>query len=107
MNNFNVDLFWSKVEKTKDCWEWVGCKTDGGYGRYGRKIKLQKAHRISWTLINGEIPKGLFVLHKCDNPSCVKPEHLFLGTAKDNTQDMISKGRKSDVSGEKHPNSYP
>ena len=71
------------------CWEWQGFRNAQGYGEYRHK----KAHRVSWELANGQIPDGLYVCHKCDNPSCVRPDHLFLGTAKDNVHDMITKGR--------------
>lgn len=87
--------FWSKVNKTKTCWFWTAYKAGGGYGRFGvsAKVSPQPAHRISWMLAYGEVPDGFCVLHKCDNPSCVRPDHLFLGTLKDNSQDMVRKGR--------------
>lgn len=77
------------------CWEWTASKKNTGYGQLGNgfgKAPLH-AHRVSWEFHKGEIPKGLCVCHCCDNPSCVNPEHLFLGTAKDNAQDKIAKGR--------------
>ena len=87
-----LDLFYRQIDKSKDCWEWTGSKSKAGYGLFSyNKIKL--SHRISYYLTYGEFDKKLFVCHKCDNPSCVNPEHLFLGTAKDNFEDMISKGR--------------
>jgi hypothetical protein len=91
-----VDLnirFWNKVNKTKKCWEWLATKNNKGYGRIQVNGKSRLAHRISYGLKNGEIPRGLEVLHKCDNPLCVNPKHLFLGTHKDNLQDMAKKGR--------------
>ena len=77
-----------------NCWQWMGFVDKGGYGciRDGKKIK--KAHRISWITFNGQIPSGLDVCHKCDHRSCVNPNHLFLGTDKDNARDMINKGRR-------------
>ena len=91
------DRFWSKVEiiPFHSCWEWTASKSKAGYGRFslGRKLGVAKAHRISWSLSYGTIPEDLCVLHRCDNPGCVRPEHLFLGTIKDNVQDMISKNR--------------
>ena len=85
-----VYLFWRKVDKKGPihpihgrCWVWTGSKVGKGYGQ----------HRRSWKIHFGEIPDGLYVLHKCDNPLCVNPSHLFLGTPKDNVQDMLEKGR--------------
>ena len=84
--------FESKIKKTKDCWFWTTSKNKDGYGRsYYKGMRL--AHRIAWILYKGKIPKGLCVLHKCDNPSCVNPTHLFLGTHQDNMSDMKRKGR--------------
>ena len=97
--------FWSKVNKNKKgCWEWQGYKQR--YGKLGINHKVILAHRYSWELHKGKIPKGLCVLHKCDNPPCVNPKHLFLGTLKDNMQDMIKKGRANHpgMKGEQHPN---
>lgn len=88
--------FWSKVAFTANpnkCWEWQAGKTKYGYGELMIKNKQVYAHRLSWELTYGEIPDGLFVCHKCDNPKCVNPNHLFLGTNLDNVRDMVSKGR--------------
>jgi hypothetical protein len=88
--------FMSHVEPIPEgngCWEWTGCQDANGYGRFCLKGQRRLASRVSWMLHNGAIPEGLFVCHKCDNPPCVNPAHLFLGTAKDNMQDCKRKGR--------------
>ena len=84
--------FWSKVNKTSDCWLWVGAADRQGYGRIKTSTTVL-AHRKSWEIHNGPIPDGLLVCHKCDNPPCVRPDHLFLGTNDDNMADMVQKGR--------------
>ena len=93
------DRFWMRIEKTHTCWIWKGGK-NRGYGQIDVNNKLIYTHRFSWELHYGTIPNGLHVLHSCDNPSCVNPEHLFLGTHKDNMQDMVKKGRKAVILGE-------
>lgn len=86
---------WLYVDKgdPDECWNWKGKKRPHGYGRTSINGKGIDAHRASWLIHNGEIPEGMCVLHKCDNPSCVNPAHLFLGTHLDNTLDMFAKGR--------------
>lgn len=90
-----TERFWIKVDKTGDCWEWRASRNYRGYGTfsigYGKSPVL--AHRRSYEMTYGAIPDGLFVLHHCDNPPCVRPEHLFLGTNADNMADMMKKGR--------------
>lgn len=95
------ESFWSKVFKSPGCWEWLAMVDKGGYGSFSVNAYPVKAHRFSWILHNGKIPEGLGVLHKCDNPRCVNPDHLFLGTNVANTADRDAKGRQS--KGEKHP----
>lgn len=98
------------INKTSGCWEWVGSKRNG----YGRIIvgsrtdgtrKSMSAHRVSYELKHGEIPEGMEVCHKCDNPCCVNPYHLFLGTRQDNIDDRERKGRNVTFTGEEHPRS--
>ena len=88
------ERFWSKVRKTDGCWLWDGARIKNKYGTFrldpGATVR---AHRMSWELTNGPIHNDLHVLHKCDNPSCVRPDHLFLGTHKENMMDMSKKGR--------------
>ena len=88
--------FWRKVKKghRDACWEWQGATCEDGYGKAYLNSKNTLAHRVSWGLTNGPIPNGLHVLHKCDNPPCCNPKHLFLGTQGDNIRDMFAKGRK-------------
>jgi hypothetical protein len=91
-----AERFWECVEKSEGCWHWVGHRLDSGYGMI--KPLGQNpvgAHRISWELHNGPVPAGLDVLHHCDNPSCVRPDHLFLGTQADNMADMVIKKRSA------------
>lgn len=95
------EKFWAKVKKSDGCWLWIGAKNPAGYGtitkHYGKNFY---AHRLSYQLRHGNIPLGMLVCHICDNPSCVNPDHLFLGTDKDNKRDMINKKRSA--SGEKN-----
>ena len=87
--------FWKHVQKTDGCWLWTGHLSTDGYGtiRNSGRGKTLKAHRASWELAHGPIPTGLHVLHQCDNPGCVRPDHLFLGTHADNMANMAAKGR--------------
>jgi hypothetical protein len=109
MTQQRIENFWAKVDKTTSpsgCWLWTGAKQGGRNGRYGAfqvGWKTQKrAHRVSYELTYGPISGGMMVCHSCDTPLCVNPEHLFLGSARVNTQDMIRKGRKVVVCGEKN-----
>lgn len=88
-----MQRFWNKVEKTDGCWLWTASKNRQGYGYFRFDGKMMKAHRMAWLLVHGEIPEGMLVCHTCDNPSCVNPEHLWLGTNQDNQNDMNAKGR--------------
>ena len=99
-----LESFWSQVVKTDRCWNWTGNKHSKGYGQYKMPGLSYRVHRASWQLANGPIPTGKHVLHKCDNPSCVNPDHLFLGDHFDNMRDMTVKGRLRipDQKGEHH-----
>ena len=90
------EKFFNKVFKTNACWNWIGAKSDRDYGQIVINGRNTKAHRFSFELHFGEIPKGLCVLHKCDNPTCVNPSHLFLGTLRDNQIYASMKGRSND-----------
>lgn len=88
--------FWAKVSKTEGCWLWTASVNNKGYGEFnsGNDV-IVYSHRFSWMIHFGEIPKKTGVLHKCDTPRCVRPDHLFLGTQLDNMRDMTLKGRNS------------
>jgi hypothetical protein len=77
----------------RGCHEWQGLRDASGYGRLDIDNKGRMAHRVAWELTNGPIPDGMLALHRCDNPSCINPAHLFIGTQKDNMQDMLTKRR--------------
>jgi hypothetical protein len=104
--------FWTKVDRTRglgprgECWEWTGKRNRSNYGDFAvvtyPKTKNQFAHRFSWELHNGPITDDKWVLHECDNPPCVNPDHLFLGTAQDNWNDCKAKGRSN--RGSRHGN---
>ena len=90
--------FWSKVRKDDGCWIWLGARDTRGYGNFmitaGQGVKRYlKAHRVAFELEHGPIPHGLYIMHSCDTPSCVKPGHLRAGTAHDNHVDMMNKQR--------------
>lgn len=89
------ERFWEKVVTSPDsCWLWTGAQSPRGYGAFVvSRGDVRTASRVSWELVNGPIPDGLWVLHRCDNPPCVNPDHLFLGTHQDNMDDMAQKGR--------------
>ena len=95
-----------QIDNITNCWNWIGAKFPNGRGELGYKNeegvwKYKYAYRVSYELYKGEIPENMSVCHTCDNPSCVNPDHLWLGTTKDNARDMVNKGRST--SGETNP----
>lgn len=105
------ERFWEKVDKQgpEECWEWQAATHRHGYGAFGvggRDGKMARAHRISYKLHKGPIPDGCYVLHHCDNPPCVNPDHLYVGTQTDNMQDAVERDRgvgSPGMPGETHP----
>lgn len=98
--------FWDKVRKglPNECWLWIGAKNSAGYGNFAVDRKYLNAHRMSWILLNGDIPNSMVIRHTCDIPACVNPNHLLIGTHLDNRNDMVS--RRRDARGERHPARY-
>ena len=101
-----AERMWAKVERRgpDECWMWTGGGNGTGYGRMiietiGGKNKMAYPHRVAYESVNGEIPKGMLVCHRCDVRKCCNPSHLFIGTHKDNSDDMTNKGRR--ISGAK------
>jgi hypothetical protein len=101
------ERFFARVVERGDCDVWAGSRTAAGYGRFrtNRPRRMALAHRVSWEIHYGPVPDGMCVLHRCDNPPCVKPEHLWLGSIADNNQDMDAKGRRRarPLRGDHHP----
>lgn len=86
--------FWCRVRSSRDgCWVWTRGTQHNGYGTFCVKGRDIRAHRFSWEIHFGQIPQGMLVCHHCDNPPCVRPDHLFLGTDRDNCVDKLAKGR--------------
>lgn len=97
-----AERFWRYVEKRSagECWLWTGTKNNCGYGTIGRggvtpsgSPRMTTAHRVAWELYRGPIPGGMVICHRCDRPACVNPDHLFVGSQRDNVRDAIAKGR--------------
>ena len=93
-----ADRFWSKVDRTGECWLWLAARGRTGYGRFRQPKGHEYAHRVAYRLTFGPIPEGMVVRHICDNPPCCNPEHLLLGTQSDNNKDSVARGRWGDRS---------
>lgn len=108
LNDKYKERFFSRIRKTEGCWLWTGGTTRFGYGIFptysNKKLFNHYTHRLSYQLHKGEIPKGMCVCHSCDNPPCVNPEHLWLGTIKDNNDDMHKKKRVTYLRGQDSQN---
>lgn len=103
-----AERFWAKVQRrgADECWAWTGRLTSAGYGQISRGRKTEgviSAHRLAYELANGPIPDGLIIRHRCDNPVCVNPAHLEVGTYADNMRDRDERGRTASLPGEAHP----
>lgn len=101
------EWFWLCVRKSDTCWVWAGAPNGNGYGRFCWDGTHTLAHRYAWELTYGPIPRGLYVCHDCDNPPCVRPDHLFLGTPRDNMQDAVRKGRFDGIHRPGRPRKHP
>ena len=87
------ERFMQKVDTSGECWMWTAATNSQGYGRYRLDGKIRRAHVVSYVFANGDIPEGMLVLHSCDNPGCVRPEHLRCGSQSDNALDAVARGR--------------
>jgi hypothetical protein len=103
-----IHRFWSRVDRLNlsGCWNWARSVDGHGYGQFQWNGSHARAHRVAFEICFGPIPNGVYILHRCDNPRCCNPFHLFPGTMKDNTQDMLAKGRDGhgQMPGEHNPN---
>ena len=90
-----IERFWGKVDKSGECWEWIAHKSHNGYGIFWFDGKNVRAHRFVLSLYDVDIPDGMCALHHCDNPSCVNPDHLYVGSPQQNIRDMVKRGRQN------------
>jgi len=97
----NINSLMSRVHKTESCWLWTGLISQDGYGKVGYNYKTYRAHRLIFELLTKQNINNKYLCHSCDNPLCVNPKHLFIGTQKDNIKDASNKNRRA--IGEKHP----
>lgn len=100
-----IDRLYERSQIIGECWEWCGTRFPAGYGSIkvgGRRGLNRSVHRVSWELHNGPIPEGMFICHRCDNPPCWRPEHLFLGSVQENHADMVAKNRQRGAVGERN-----
>lgn len=100
-----ISAFWSHVNKSAGdsaCWPWQASVNKAGYGWFRWEHRSQLAHRLAYAITFGEIPEGMYICHRCDNPPCCNPDHLWLGTHADNQRDKVAKGRQSRISGDNH-----
>lgn len=104
-----IQRFWRKVQidDSESCWLWQAFRNPKGYGMISNGGYMALAHRVSWAIHNGKVPANKYVLHRCDNPSCCNPKHLYIGTNADNVRDKVERGRSSwprpERAGEGHP----
>jgi hypothetical protein len=101
-NSITPENFWPRVDRTGECWPWMEYRGHFGHGRVKFGGKTYPAHKIAWMLTHGPVPDGICVLHRCDNPACCNPDHLFLGTKGDNNRDRDAKGRTAHQVGSSH-----
>jgi hypothetical protein len=97
-----VERMEAQTEKSAGCWLWTGARNRQGYGHVGDHYHTRFAHRVAYELARGPIPDGLMICHRCDNPRCVNPAHLYAGTAVDNARDAVDRGRMRSARGEEH-----
>jgi hypothetical protein len=97
------DRILGKITREGECWIWQGSKSESGYGRINIRPRIQRAHRVSYEVFVGPIPDGAEIMHSCDNPACVNPEHLSPGTHRQNMEDAASKGRMARLKGQENP----